>query len=169
MSDDKIIKPESEWKEQLTPAQYEVLRAKATERPFTGEATSTTKQMAPTPVGPPALGVVSLRSKFEFPAVVGRASGEAADKNSIERWMTPATACSEPKCCAAAVAPLGHLFDDGPQPTGIRYCINSGELALKAQSKDRRPEPRPDQRDVSVILETDTQAEHLAARRSRGQ
>jgi peptide-methionine (R)-S-oxide reductase len=129
---EKIQKSEAEWREQLTPAQYHVLREKGTERAFTGEYASSKEHGEYRCAG---CGQVLFRSdeKFEsgtgWPSFWAPAENEAVDTETDRSYGMTRTEVS----CSNCGGHLGHVFEDGPRPTGLRYCINSA--ALKLDSK----------------------------------
>jgi peptide-methionine (R)-S-oxide reductase len=125
----KIQKSDAEWRAELTPEQYRVLREKGTERPFTGEYDHTFDDGVYRCAGCGAELFVS-DAKYEsgsgWPSFYQPASGEAVETeadNSLFMRRTEVT-------CSACGGHLGHVFDDGPAPTGLRYCINSAALEL---------------------------------------
>ena len=129
---DKIIKSEAEWRQQLTPAEYNIAREKGTEPAFTGEYWD--EHRAGTYhcrcCGEP---LFDSQTKFEsgsgwpsFYAPVDPAAVATHDDVSYGMKRTEAT-------CAKCGAHLGHVFPDGPKPTGNRFCMNSASLKLESK------------------------------------
>jgi peptide-methionine (R)-S-oxide reductase len=126
MDDMKDVSDE-EWKKKLTPEQYEVLRGKGTEAPFTGKLLYNDKQGSYTCA---ACGNVLFDSGTKFEADCGWPSFYDAKKGSVV--LTPDDTLGMHRTevtCANCGGHLGHVFDDAPdQPTGQRFCINSASL-----------------------------------------
>ena len=131
----KVQKSEEEWKKELTPDQFDVCRNKGTERPFTGELYATKDPGVYKCV---ACGNELFDSDTKFESGTGWPSFyKPVSPENIETEEDNAYGMRRTEVmCNACGAHLGHLFPDGPRPTGMRYCINS--IALKLDKKDSK-------------------------------
>jgi peptide-methionine (R)-S-oxide reductase len=125
----KIDKSEEEWRHELTPEQFNVLRRKGTEAPFTGEYDHTFEPGMYRCAGCGA-ELFDADAKYDsgcgWPAFSAPAAGDAVD----EETDTTHGMIRTEVLCSSCGGHLGHVFPDGPHPTGLRYCINSAALKL---------------------------------------
>jgi peptide-methionine (R)-S-oxide reductase len=131
----KVKKTDAEWQQQLTPQQYRVMREHGTERPWSGEYNATKQPGVYRCAG---CGAELFRSETKFDSGTGWPSFyEPAGAESVEIEEDRSFFMRRTEVhCASCESHLGHVFEDGPQPTGLRYCINSVCLALDPDDKE---------------------------------
>jgi len=127
---------EEEWKASLSPDQYRVLREKGTERPFTGKYVNTKDDGTYLCA---ACGAELFTSTTKFDSGTGWPSfTEPANAENVQLIPDRSHFMKRTEVvCAKCGSHLGHVFDDGPMPTGMRYCINSVSLDLEAESGEQ--------------------------------
>ena len=128
----KIKKTDDEWRDQLTPEQYQVCRQGHTERAFTGKYDGYKENGIYTCV---CCGIPLFDSESKFDSGSGWPSFfRPVENNAVEELEdTSHGMCRVEARCARCESHLGHIFPDGPQPTGLRYCVNSLSLDHKTR------------------------------------
>jgi peptide-methionine (R)-S-oxide reductase len=130
----KKVKSEEQWCAELTPEQYRILREKGTERPFTGKYLRNKAAGTYLCAGcgnPLFASYAKFESGTGWPSFWAPVSGAALETKTDTSLMMTRTEV----LCGKCGGHLGHVFEDGPEPTGLRYCINSGALEFEPEQQ----------------------------------
>lgn len=135
MANPEISKSDAQWRQELTPEQYKILRQKGTERPFTGEYYHN-KAAGSYLCAACGQELFSADAKYEsgsgWPSYWQPVSASAVETQRDNSHFMVRTEVM----CSRCGGHLGHLFDDGPRPTGLRYCINSAALQFRPVAEE---------------------------------
>jgi methionine-R-sulfoxide reductase len=145
---ERVVRSDAEWARQLTPEQYRIARGKGTERPFCGNLLDNKRQGVYACV---CCGLPLFASGGKFHSGTGWPSffRPIADENIATQTDRGHGMVRTEILCARCDAHLGHVFPDGPEPTGLRYCVNSESLAFTDENDLARladPAAEPPQR-----------------------
>jgi peptide-methionine (R)-S-oxide reductase len=132
---EKVKKSQEEWKKELSPQQYHILREKGTEPAFTGEL-YTSKKKGVYRCAACGEELFSSETKYDsgsgWPSFYLPLSKDNIEEKTDRSLFTTRTEI----LCARCGGHLGHVFDDGPKPTGLRYCVNSASLKFEKADKE---------------------------------
>lgn len=142
-SPEKIVKTDAEWRAILSPEEYRILRQKGTERAFTGKYDHHFKEGTYTCKG---CGTALFDSTTKYNSGCGWPAFFKAKENTIDEKVDRSYGMIRTEItCKKCDGHLGHVFDDGPNPTGVRYCVNSASMGFipAEDEKQAKPAPKP--------------------------